>query len=65
MRDLSRQVAQAYLIQREEMGFPWLSPSHAAQEAVIEPPLPQPHTETADLLLEIGTEGIYKHLGRH
>jgi len=58
MRDLSRQVAQAYLTQREEMGFPWLSPNQAAQEAVIEPSLPQPHTKTADLLLEIGTEEL-------
>ncbi len=58
MRDLSRQVAQAYLAQREEMGFPWLPSSQVTQEGIKEPPLTQPRTETADLLLEIGTEEL-------
>jgi glycyl-tRNA synthetase len=58
MRDLSRQVAQAYLAQREEMGFPWLPPTQPVQEAATEISLPQPRSKSADLLLEIGTEEL-------
>ena len=55
MRDLSRRVAEAYLAQRAEMGFPWLSSeSSTAEAALSEPPLVT--AERADLLLEIGTE---------
>ena len=57
MRELSRRAAEAYLAQREEMGFPWLT----RPESVPEPskrPLPELLTEKADLLLEIGTEEL-------
>ena len=57
MRDLSRRVAEAYLAQRTEMGFPWLSSESSPTEAALsEPPLVT--AERADLLLEIGTEEL-------
>ncbi len=58
MRDLSRQVATAYLAQREEMGFPLLKKTRSKAR-----PLPAvdssryPHGP-ASLLLEIGTEEL-------
>jgi glycyl-tRNA synthetase, tetrameric type, beta subunit/glycyl-tRNA synthetase, tetrameric type, alpha subunit len=57
MRDLSRRVAEAYLAQREEMGFPWLSTIERSAETT-QAALPEVRTETADLLLEIGTEEL-------
>ncbi len=57
MREMTRNVAQAYLEQREQMGFPvairgWAAP--AAQPAL---PTPEPTPEQpADFLLEIGVE---------
>ena len=59
MRELSRQVAAAYLAQREEMGFPLLrkrSRPRARPHPAVDPTrYPQ---EPANLLLEIGTEEL-------
>ena len=56
MRDLSRRVAEAYLAQREALGFPWLDKGTAtlaaALPAAVELPAPD------DFLLEIGTEEL-------
>ncbi len=57
MRDLSRRVAEAYLAQRTEMGFPWLNTIECSAETT-QAALPEVRTETADLLLEIGTEEL-------
>jgi glycyl-tRNA synthetase len=59
MRNMSRAVAEAYLAQREEMGFPFL---HKKTSAAA-PPLPdtQPSgfpQNPASLLVEIGTEEL-------
>ncbi|RME32455.1 MAG: glycine--tRNA ligase subunit alpha, partial [Thermoflexia bacterium] len=58
MRDLARQVAQAYVVQREQAGFPWLAhaPRREAQPEETSPP-PAP-VGPATLLLEIGTEEL-------
>ena len=55
MRELSHRVAETYLAQRSEMGFPWLKTPGNAQKADL-PALPQVNTPKADFLLEIGTE---------
>ncbi len=65
MRELSRQVAQVYLEQRQRLEFPWLeklsesvapavesAPASAAEGALPLPSTPQP------FLLEIGTEEL-------
>jgi glycyl-tRNA synthetase len=62
MRDLSRQVAEAYLEQRREMGHPWLEETEPSR-AKAEPALPEPQaqletSEPATLLFEIGTEEL-------
>ena len=57
MRDLSRRVAEAYLAQRMEMGFPWIKTVETAPEPV-QSTLPEVKAPTADLLLEIGTEEL-------
>ena len=36
MRDLSRRVAEAYIAQREEMGFPWITEADKAKEQPCE-----------------------------
>jgi glycyl-tRNA synthetase len=60
MRDLSRQIAQLYVTQREEMGHPFLKPPVAGevQPAQPGPELPTPSTEPETFLLEIGTEEL-------
>ena len=66
MRDLSRRAAEAYVAQREELGFPWLDKpglvSTVEQDndnkQQNELPLAQKTSETSDLLLEIGTEEL-------
>ena len=66
MRDLSRRSAEAYIAQREALGFPWLNKPSAAKglnqstETETQPELPstQVSTEQADFLLEIGTEEL-------
>ncbi|MBI9042991.1 MAG: glycine--tRNA ligase subunit beta [Anaerolineaceae bacterium] len=61
MRDLSRRVADTYLAQREEIGFPWLEKDISVvgrkefAEAVKDKAR---QTEAADLVFEIGTEEL-------
>ncbi|HFC09844.1 MAG TPA: glycine--tRNA ligase subunit beta [Chloroflexi bacterium] len=59
MRDQARQVAEAYIAQREELGFPW---GRADSKAVYTPPEvpapPPPPDAPADFLLEVGTEEL-------
>jgi glycyl-tRNA synthetase len=60
MRDLSRRVADAYVAQREELGFPMMA-QETPESVVVEVPeidsgsLPK---EPAPFLLEIGTEEL-------
>ena len=58
MRDLARQVAQAYVEQRERKGFPWLKApgprSQGSGSVSPEPETVKPET----FLLEIGTEEL-------
>jgi glycyl-tRNA synthetase len=57
MRELSRRVAEAYIAQRDDMGYPWLKTEQAELE--LEPvALPVVDTKYADFLLEIGTEEL-------
>lgn len=60
MRDLSRQIAQLYVRQREEMGFPFLQKGTVAGEVRAEPEAPPPaETDGPEtFLLEIGTEEL-------
>ncbi|MGQ9803587.1 MAG: glycine--tRNA ligase subunit beta [Anaerolineae bacterium] len=60
MRELSRQVAQAYVSQRAQMGFPWLArlPRRERSPEGRLPPPPPPPPGPATLLLEIGTEEL-------
>ncbi|MCE1252574.1 MAG: glycine--tRNA ligase subunit beta [Anaerolineae bacterium] len=57
MRDLARRVAEAYVAQREQLGFPWLDQAgtqaqpEAAQTTEIK-------AAAGDLLFEIGTEEL-------
>jgi glycyl-tRNA synthetase len=63
MRDLARRVAEAYVAQRESMGFPWLKPAEQDAAAAVKTggqtvdkqALP---TAPANFLLEIGTEEL-------
>ena len=57
MRDLSRRVSEAYLAQRAEMGHPWLRGEQTELSANAEP-AEVVAAETADFLLEIGTEEL-------
>ncbi len=73
MRDLSREVAGAYLEQREQLGFPLAAPSSRLQVSeplkpetlkpeTLKPETPRPETlKPATLLLEIGTEELPAH----
>ncbi len=59
MRDLSRRVAEAYLAEREELGFPWLDGEGTSLPYVGEAyPEAEYSQETAPFLLEIGTEEL-------
>ena len=58
MRDLSRRVAEAYLAQREGMGFPWLSTSRQEKHASQSPINDTQTSQSADFILEIGTEEL-------
>lgn len=59
MRDLARRVAEAYLVEREALGYPWLN-----RWQISAPEMPQDEDETpppetpAPFLLEIGTEEL-------
>ncbi len=64
MRDLSRRVAQAYLEQREELGFPWLHKNIAASDQTQDEQLPldgaieDMPSDPQSFLFEIGTEEL-------
>jgi len=64
MRDLSRRVAQAYLNQREELGFPWLQKISEIAEQTQEEQLALDGAvadmlaEPQSFLFEIGTEEL-------
>lgn len=58
MRELSRQVAQAYVSQREQVGFPWLARLSRGERYPEGTPPPPPPSGPATLLLEIGTEEL-------
>jgi len=59
MRNLARGVAEKYLLQREELGHPWLAPAKSAQPEpapdVVDVP---PPARAAPFMLEIGTEEL-------
>ncbi len=60
MRDLAREIALAYVAQRERLGFPWLSKG-GGQEAQAEPApavVPPTLAEPQTLLVELGTEEL-------
>jgi glycyl-tRNA synthetase len=60
MRELSRKVSEAYIAEREALGFPWLKQESASdlkpQTKSIN--VVKPGVKTADFLLEIGTEEL-------
>jgi len=67
MRDLSRQVAEAYLEQRRQLGFPWCKEQNGRESEIRQPgqktkPVLEsrfPYTQpTSSLLLEIGVEEL-------
>ncbi|MCS7281897.1 MAG: glycine--tRNA ligase subunit beta [Anaerolineae bacterium] len=58
MRDLARQVAQAYVAQRERAGFPWLARAPRREIRPESAPLPSAPSGPATFLLEIGTEEL-------
>jgi len=61
MRELSRQVAEAYLQQREEMGFPWKRPVVLASQRPgqeVEGDYDVSTLQRCDAVLEIGTEEL-------
>ena len=64
MRDLSRRSAEAYIAQREALGFPWLEKQTAADAQMekhdpqLSLPADQKADTPADFLLEIGTEEL-------
>lgn len=60
MRDLSRRNAEAYLAQREALAYPLLKREDEPQQSLPAQPdvLPEIETESADLLVEIGTEEL-------
>jgi len=58
MRDLSRQVADAYLEERQMLEFPWLGEGKSqAEEKIKKSPQTYPK-KSAPFLLEIGTEEL-------
>jgi glycyl-tRNA synthetase len=61
MRDLSRQVAEAYVEQRQRMEYPWLEEEVSSSRFQVSGSLPDLKPETLKpetLLLEIGTEEL-------
>ncbi len=64
MRDLSRRSAEAYVAQREALGFPWLQKQISIDDKKekfkdqLVLPADQKTDSPADLLLEIGTEEL-------
>lgn len=60
MRDLSRQVAAAFVRQRDEAGYPFVRQPAAVHTVATPPSMPQV-TSPAALLLEIGAEELPPH----
>ncbi len=69
MRDLSRRVADAYLAQRESLGYPWLAQGEEKRAEAAGSPgagvmrnegveIRHPSTDPNSFLLEIGTEEL-------
>jgi len=62
MRDLSRRVAEAYVLYRQGLGFPWLNKSKEleteSRAPVMSQSLSKLKARSADFLLEIGTEEL-------
>ncbi len=60
MRDMARQVAVAYVQQREELGFPFIEQQAASDEqpAASDEQPAGPEGKAADFLLEIGVEEL-------
>ena len=60
MRDLSRRVAEAYIVQRQQLEFPWLDEKAAEISVQSHPVLTSVSAQAipSDLLLEIGTEEL-------
>ena len=63
MRDLARQVAAAYVEQRQAMEYPWLKESQrvsesASQQVGAAQPISQPSDRPTTFVLEIGTEEL-------
>jgi glycyl-tRNA synthetase len=60
MRDLARRTAEAYVAQREALGFPWGDASSKNHPEVKKEPLVfvAPKVPAADFLFEIGTEEL-------
>ncbi len=58
VRALARKAAQAYLVKREEMGYPLLKKTSAPAEPAPPKPAPEPDAPTADMLFEIGCEEL-------
>ncbi|MGD1994172.1 MAG: glycine--tRNA ligase subunit beta, partial [Anaerolineae bacterium] len=59
MRELSRDVAQAYVEQRKRMEYPWLEEKPSAAPAATVEPEPAPQVEgPSTLLFEVGTEEL-------
>ncbi len=58
MRDLARRVAEAYLAQREKMGFPWLNKGKAPSTVAAPSAVPAASLSAQPFLLEIGTEEL-------
>src|SRR5690606_8668443 len=58
MRNQTRDVARAYVQQREEKGYPIKNRLWEAPATPALPPMPEPATAPADFLLEIGVEEL-------
>ena len=58
MRDLSRQVAEVYVEQRRQLGFPWLAGAPATRPPVPKEATGPAPTTAAPFLFEIGTEEL-------
>lgn len=63
MRDMTRNIAKAYVAQREELGYPMmrLAQQWAGQPQGIAPALPSTPKAPADVLIEIGVEELPAH----
>lgn len=58
IRDLAKAVAESYLKNREQLGFPLLKPIVATTSLAELPPIPKPQASNARFVLEIGCEEL-------